>query len=401
MTVCMSVIQVAHAGADAPITPAFWAFQYSASTVGAPHQYCEDSCGPGPASGTIHNPTTGETHYYYGVIPVGVEVSDTSNRDASVEAQYAVRIFSSHAAAIAANSADRTMTRAGICCVPVAPIPLAHPLGATEWAHGVVRANACYLRAGIVYRNLELRSVIFSRGASVQGKPWCASELVWALRLEQLMLASARTYARHVVTIPSPSTTCARCAPLRTAITVRQPAICRGYKTYGVPTVPPLDTSKTHKAIVATNKGTFTITLLPKDAPTTVQSFVFLARHHYFDGVTFHRVVPGFVIQGGDPTGTGECGPGYTFDDENTNAGYPRGTVAMANSGPNTNGSQFFVVLTDNPGLQPNYSVFGHVSSGMDTVDRIAAVPLGPTSYGEISKPRTPVVMHSVSIVTE
>ncbi len=187
-------------------------------------------------------------------------------------------------------------------------------------------------------------------------------------------------------------------APLANATTASLPPACTGYKTYGVPTVPPLDSAKTYKAVVATNKGTFTITLLPKDAPATVQSFIFLAQHHYFDGVTFHRVLPGFVIQGGDPTGTGECGPGYQFNDENTAAGYPRGTVAMANSGPNTNGSQFFVVLKDNPGLQPNYSVFGHVTSGMDTVDRITQVPLGPGSDGANSKPLTKVYMKSVTI---
>src|SRR5579875_1784255 len=128
-------------------------------------------------------------------------------------------------------------------------------------------------------------------------------------------------------------------APLHGATAVQQPSVCKGYKTYGVPKVTPLNARKTYKAIVTTNKGTFTITFYPKQAPVTVESFIFLARHHYFDGVTFHRVVPGFVIQGGDPTGTGECGPGYEFGTENTGGKYYRGTVAMARtSDPHSNG---------------------------------------------------------------
>jgi cyclophilin family peptidyl-prolyl cis-trans isomerase len=186
--------------------------------------------------------------------------------------------------------------------------------------------------------------------------------------------------------------------PLHGAVAVHLHAPCTGYKTWGVPKVAPLDTHKTYTAVVTTNKGVIRIKLLPKVAPIAVQSFVFLAQHHYFDGVRFHRVVPGFVIQGGDPTGTGQCGPGYQFNDEKVTLPYTRGTVAMANAGANTNGSQFFIVLSDHTGLQPNYTIFGQVTSGMGAVDRIAHVPLGPSPGGKVSKPRVKVYMTSVRI---
>src|SRR5919201_3452922 len=189
-------------------------------------------------------------------------------------------------------------------------------------------------------------------------------------------------------------------APLHGAVAVPLHAPCTGYKTWGIPKVAPLDTHKTYTAVVTTNKGVITIKLLPKVAPIAVQSFIFLAQHHYFDGVRFHRVVPGLVIQGGDPIGTGLCGPGYQFMDEKVTLPYTRGTVAMANTGPNTNGSQFFIVLGDNTVLQPNYTIFGQVTSGMGAVDRIAHVPLGPSpgDENEVSKPLVKVSMKSVRI---
>jgi cyclophilin family peptidyl-prolyl cis-trans isomerase len=130
-----------------------------------------------------------------------------------------------------------------------------------------------------------------------------------------------------------------------------------------------IDQNKTYTALVETTAGSFTITLDPKTAPHTVNNFVVLSRYHFFDGIPFHRIVPGFVVQGGDPTGTGGGGPGYTFADElpSSKDAYKPGTVAMANSGPDTNGSQFFVVL-DPSGLQsPSYSIFGQVTDGFDT----------------------------------
>lgn len=129
---------------------------------------------------------------------------------------------------------------------------------------------------------------------------------------------------------------------------------------------------------IHTEKGDIVIELFPDTAPKTVSNFVYLAERGFYDGLTFHRYVPGFVIQGGDPTGTGTSGPGYKFEDElNDSYGYDRGIVAMANSGPNTNGSQFFIMLKDTPvsdrGMQKLYTVFGRVTEGMDVVDELRA----------------------------
>lgn len=154
-----------------------------------------------------------------------------------------------------------------------------------------------------------------------------------------------------------------------------------------------INTSATYTAVVKTDVGTFDIALNAKEAPKTVNNFVFLARYHYYDGIIFHRVMPGFVVQGGDPTGTGTGGPGYTFADELPKAGaYKLGSVAMANAGANTNGSQFFVVVgTQGEQLQPSYSLFGQVTSGMSVVQKIAAD--GSTSG-------TPAVVHKMISVT-
>lgn len=145
-----------------------------------------------------------------------------------------------------------------------------------------------------------------------------------------------------------------------------------------------IDVTKTYVAKVETSKGEFEVTLDPKIAPKAVNSFVFLARNHYYDGVTFHRIIPGFVVQGGDATGNppGTGGPGYEFADELPKGSAPYykiGSLAMANSGPNTNGSQFFVVTGDQgAGLDPNYTLFGEVTKGMDVVKAIEAT--GTTS---------------------
>lgn len=126
------------------------------------------------------------------------------------------------------------------------------------------------------------------------------------------------------------------------------------------------------QARIVTNKGTIVFTLDAKQSPLAVSSFVYLAEQNYFDGLTWHRVVDDFVIQGGDPTGTGRGGPGYQFPDETVTSEYVEGTVAMANSGPNTNGSQFFICNADDTQkLAKSYSIFGHVTSGLDVVKKI------------------------------
>jgi len=126
------------------------------------------------------------------------------------------------------------------------------------------------------------------------------------------------------------------------------------------------------KAVIETNKGVIEFELLADAAPKTVSNFVYLSEKKFYDGLTFHRVVDNFVIQGGDPNGTGTGGPGYKFEDEKVVGEYKAGSVAMANSGANTNGSQFFICLEDLPTLPKSYSLFGQVTSGMDVVSKIA-----------------------------
>lgn len=133
-----------------------------------------------------------------------------------------------------------------------------------------------------------------------------------------------------------------------------------------------IDTSKLYQATIATAKGDIVLCLQPDLAPQSVNNFVTLARNKFYDGLTFHRVVPDFVIQGGDPTGTGSGGPGYKFPDEPVKQEYVDGAVAMANSGPNTNGSQFFIDISDNTTkLQPLYNLFGKTQSGLDVAKQI------------------------------
>ncbi len=159
-----------------------------------------------------------------------------------------------------------------------------------------------------------------------------------------------------------------------------------------------IDQEKTYVATVNTSAGTFEITFFPKEAPNTVNNFVCLARAGYYDNTVFHRIIEGFMIQGGDPTGTGAGGPGYKFADEKVTRPYKRGTVAMANAGPNTNGSQFFV-CHQNAGLSPDYTIFGEVTSGMDVIDKIATVEtMTPPGGREKSKPVQPVTLNSVTI---
>ena len=160
-----------------------------------------------------------------------------------------------------------------------------------------------------------------------------------------------------------------------------------------------IDPTKTYQGTLETNKGVIQVEFFPEDAPNTVNNFVCLAEDGYFDQTPFHRIVKGFVIQGGDPTGTGTGGPGYKFADEPVAREYERGTLAMANAGPNTNGSQFFVVLEDLRGKLPkNYTIFGRVTEGMDVVDAIANTPTITGRSGENSTPTEPITLEKVTI---
>ena len=131
-----------------------------------------------------------------------------------------------------------------------------------------------------------------------------------------------------------------------------------------------IDTDKSYRATVETTKGDIVLELYPRHAPKTVNNFFFLAKEGFYDGVTFHRVIENFVIQGGDPTGTGRGGPGYSFEDEvkENPLKHEKGVISMANAGPNTNGSQFFITHSPQPHLNGRHTVFGKVVEGMDTV---------------------------------
>ena len=147
-------------------------------------------------------------------------------------------------------------------------------------------------------------------------------------------------------------------------------------------------------ATMQTNHGSIEIELFDDDAPTTVENFTKLAREGFYNGVIFHRVIPDFMIQGGDPTGTGSGGPGYQFEDEFNDHKVERGALAMANAGPNTNGSQFFIVTADAcPWLDGKHTVFGRVTSGMDVVDAIEEVETGAGD-----RPRDDVRIESVTL---
>ncbi len=142
-------------------------------------------------------------------------------------------------------------------------------------------------------------------------------------------------------------------------------------KTYPEPPPMIIDTAKKYTAFMETEKGTIVLELFAADVPVTVNNFVFLAQEGFYDGSTFHRVIPGFMAQGGDPTGTGRGGPGYSFKDEFTGHTHGTGTLSMANAGPDTNGSQFFITYAPQPALDGKHSVFGQVVEGMDVLESL------------------------------
>jgi cyclophilin family peptidyl-prolyl cis-trans isomerase len=161
-----------------------------------------------------------------------------------------------------------------------------------------------------------------------------------------------------------------------------------------------IDSAKKYTAVLRTTVGDITISLDVKATPKTVNNFVYLANHKFYHTTIFHRVISGFMIQGGDPNGNGTGGPGYKFNDEPFTGQYNRGIIAMANSGPNTNGSQFFIMDADYP-LPPNYVIFGRVTAGLDIVDKIATAPVRVGLSGESSTPINPVTITSVEVLEE
>ena len=172
----------------------------------------------------------------------------------------------------------------------------------------------------------------------------------------------------------------------------------RTYKQYAAAPLMTIDPDATYLAHIRTNKGDITMELFASEAPKTVNNFVFLAREGFYDGVSFHRVIKDFMIQSGDPRGNGSGGPGYQFADEPVSRSYTKGIVAMANAGPNTNGSQFFIIHAAQYPLPPDYTIFGQVTQGLETVDEIANSPVQDIDGRKGSSPLEPIIVDSIEI---
>ena len=207
--------------------------------------------------------------------------------------------------------------------------------------------------------------------------------------LGQLALAAALSTAFA-------SAACAQDKPDKSEKTPTKQGATVAKKQYPKAPEMTIDPAKSYTAKIDTSMGEIDVELFAKDAPKTVNNFVFLAREGFYDGVIFHRVIDGFMLQGGDPTGTGTGGPGYQFEDEtrgNPHKHDSAGVLSMANAGPNTNGSQFFITLAPTPHLNGKHTVFGKVIKGLDVVEKIGKVPTNAQD-----KPREPVVMKTVTI---
>lgn len=215
-----------------------------------------------------------------------------------------------------------------------------------------------------------------------------------------LLVAVGITLAGCTTAAPGPTATSVN--PTAQPTTVSNNGGTSMVNQYSAPPAMQIDPQKTYTATLHTTKGEITIELFPGEAPKTVNNFVFLAREGFYDNVKFHRIIRGFMVQTGDPTGTGAGGPGYRFEDERVTRDYDRGIVAMANAGPNTNGSQFFIMHANNA-LPKNYTIFGQVTDqqSLATLDAIANTPVRANSRGELSMPTEDVLITSVDITEE
>ena len=211
--------------------------------------------------------------------------------------------------------------------------------------------------------------------------------------------AAGGTTARAATTVPETTTA----APVKVSSPAAPTACPKAdgsspqKKKFGLAPGMCIDVAKTYTVTMETTKGTMTFVLNPKKAPITVNSFVTLTRYHYFDGISFHRIIRNFVIQGGDPEGTGAGSPGYSFKDELPDQGeYKVGSLAMANAGPNTNGSQFFIITgAQGVALPPSYALFGQLTSGEDVMKAIEQLGKADGSDGP---PTEPVSMTKVTV---
>jgi len=244
----------------------------------------------------------------------------------------------------------------------------------------VIGFTAIIIVGGIVYMESQGRTNV----------PLGVGQTDNAVEEKKETTPSGETKGERVETVPSSTQTE---KPTQTQ-TMKQ-------KTYSVPPAMTIDVKKTYSATMVTSDGTMKIRLNATEAPVTVNNFVFLAREGFYANTIFHRILSGFMIQGGDPTGTGMGSPGYRFNDEPVTREYTRGTIAMANSGPNTNGSQFFIMHADYA-LPKQYVIFGSIdpsdTESLKTLDALAATPVTQSSSGEPSKPVNPPSVSSVTI---
>ncbi len=217
--------------------------------------------------------------------------------------------------------------------------------------------------------------------------------VVAACGSESTPTAMPTSTPRPTLTLPAPSPTTVPAQGGSESTPTTQKGVTK-IKQYSQPPAMTIDADKRYVATVNTNQGSIVIELFPKEAPKTVNNFVFLAREGYYDGVIFHRVIESFMIQGGDPTGTGGGGPGYSFEDEFVpSLVFDRsGILAMANSGPNTNGSQFFITTVPTPHLNQRHTIFGTVLEGQDVAEAISKVP------SRQDRPLSDVVIQSIEI---
>ena len=217
-----------------------------------------------------------------------------------------------------------------------------------------------------------------------------------------LLLASLGLSACSSSTTPSPSGQQPAAGQNQKQEVIEVNDIVQRNNKYTAPPPMTINTEKQYFAVVNTSLGSFKIKLLAKDAPLTVNNFVFLSREGFYNGIVFHRIIKDFMIQTGDPLGNGTGGPGYKFKDELPNKiQYAAGVVAMANAGANTNGSQFFICNGEKAALlnnSPNYTIFGQVVEGMDVVLNISNVPVKNNGMGELSKPVNNVTIKDISI---
>lgn len=235
------------------------------------------------------------------------------------------------------------------------------------------------------YSWLLLIALLFLTGCSMESDPVTKPKAPDAIKLDKLE-AESKASVKPPESVPTP--------PL--ASPTPSPASPKPMpKQYSSPPAFSLNPKHQYSATIHTSRGDIVIALDAQATPKTVNNFVFLARDKFYDQTIFHRIISGFMIQGGDPEGSGAGGPGYRFADEEFTGEYTRGTVAMANAGPDTNGSQFFIMHADYT-LPKKYVIFGHVVSGLDVVDAIATATTKPG--GEGSTPVDPTVVKTIQI---